>query len=64
MIAFPFTCLYNVIVGSSASVHAACYAFLVGWAAQSETEKELSLRDASQSALMPSVLDRAINGEV
>ena len=31
---------------------------------QSATGEELSLRDATQSALLPSVLDRTFKGEV
>jgi hypothetical protein len=38
-------------------VRAACPAFLAGQATQAETEKELS-------ALMPSILDKAFEGEL
>jgi hypothetical protein len=34
------------------------------WELQVKDREELSLRDASQSALMASVLDRALKGEL
>ncbi len=34
------------------------------WEVESTTEEELSHRDATQSALMPSILHRAFKGEM